>query len=77
MSREGKLGSTLADEARYKAMKHETPQQKLERLQSELADWQNPNCYKGFSQAAREISIAGLKWLIQETEKRLSPASPK
>jgi hypothetical protein len=68
MSKEGILGSTLADEMDYKAMQSEKNPQALERLKNELADWQNPDYYKGFTQAERDKRIAGLKRLIAAYE---------
>ena len=63
-----KPGSTLADEMDYKSMLREKSPQALERLKSELADWQNPDYYKGFTQEQRDKRIAGLKRLIAAYE---------
>jgi hypothetical protein len=63
-----KYGSTLADEMRYAAMKGETRPATLERLKGELADWQNPAYYQGFTQAERDLRISGLKKLIAPYE---------
>ena len=62
-------GNTLADEMRYKAMRHETPSQQLERLNKELADLQSPDHYKGWTQGQRDLQIEGYKTLIASIEK--------
>lgn len=64
-------GNTLADRERYKAMRHETPEQHLDRLNKELADLQSPDRYKGYTQTERDRYIAGHKTLIASIEKRM------
>jgi hypothetical protein len=64
-----KPGSTLADEMDYKAMRNEKSPAALKRLQNELADLRNPAFYKGFTQAERDLRIAGRKKLIAAREK--------
>ena len=62
-------GNTKADKELYLNMRHETGPDALARLKADLADWQNPEFYKGFTQEQRDMRIAGLKTLIASIEK--------